>query len=139
MNYYLISLIVGLIVFFISLYALHNSYSTVRRILFIVTAMIGSFLWVLPVGFANDEVEVPYIVADKKIENINLDMKDELLVANKYILVVNTKTNPEKTTEVEVNKNIYDKVIINDEIIVNVTINRIINKAVNYSVDQECT
>ena len=64
-------------------------------------------------------------------------MKDELLVANKYILVVNTKTNPEKATEVEVNKNIYDKVIINDEIIVNVTINRIINKAVNYSVDQK--
>lgn len=51
-----------------------------------------------------------------------------------------TKTNPEKTTEIEVDKNIYDKVVISNEIIVNVTINRIINKAVNYQVfNQECT
>ena len=132
MNYYLIPLIVGLVLFFFSLYELYTGRSAK---LFIVIGLVGAFLWVLPVGFANNEVEVPYIVADKKIKNINLDMKDELLVANKYILVVNTKTNPEKATEVEVNKNIYDKVIINDEIIVNVTINRIINKAVNYSVD----
>ena len=93
-----------------------------------------------PIGSSNVKVEIPYIVADKKIENINLDMKDELLVDNKYILVVKTKTNPEKTTEIEVDKNIYDKVVISNEIIVNVIINRIINKAVNYQViNQECT
>lgn len=140
MNYYLISLIVWLIVFLLSLYALSNSYSTICRVLFIVTGMIGAFLLSWPIGSSNVKVEVPYIVADKKIENINLDMKDELLVANKYILVVKTKTNPEKTTEIEVDKNIYDKVVISNEIIVNVTINRIINKAVNYQViNQECT
>lgn len=75
MNYYLISLIVGLIVFLLSLYALSNSYSTICRVLFIVTGMIGAFLLSWPIGSSNVKVEVPYIVADKKIENINLDMK----------------------------------------------------------------
>lgn len=72
MNYYLISLIVGLVLFFFSLYELYTGRSAK---LFIVIGLVGAFLWVLPVGFANNEVEVPYIVADKKIKNINLDMK----------------------------------------------------------------
>lgn len=86
MNYYLISLIVGLVLFFFSLYELYTGRSAK---LFIVIGLVGAFLWVLPVGFANNEVEVPYIVADKKIKNINLDMKDELV--NDEVVVYDDK------------------------------------------------